>query len=51
VFLKDLTDFQAVNDIYKTCFPSDPPARSCVQVTAIPKGALIEIETIAVLDK
>ena len=49
VFLKDLTDFAAMNDVYRQYFDQDPPARSCVQVSAIPKGALIEIESIAVL--
>jgi 2-iminobutanoate/2-iminopropanoate deaminase len=35
--------------VYKKYFISDPPARSCVQVVAIPKGALVEIESIAVV--
>jgi 2-iminobutanoate/2-iminopropanoate deaminase len=49
VFLKDLNDFSVMNDVYRQYFDHDPPARSCVQVAAIPKGALIEIESIAFL--
>ena len=48
VFLADLNDFAAVNAIYADFFGPDYPARSCVQVAAIPKGAKIEIECIAV---
>ena len=48
VFLADLADFQTVNAIYETFFTSPFPARSCVQVAAIPKGAKLEIECIAV---
>ena len=47
VFLTDLADFTVVNDIYATKFPHCPPARSCVQVAALPKGAKVEIEMIA----
>ena len=48
VFLTDLGDFAAVNEIYASFFAEPYPARSCVQVAALPKGAKIEIETIAV---
>lgn len=47
VFLTDLADFAAVNAIYATRFPSDPPARSCVQVAKLPAGAKMEMELIA----
>ena len=47
IFLTDLGDFATVNGIYATRFPADPPARSCVQVAALPAGAKIEIEVIA----
>lgn len=47
VFLTDLQDFAAVNALYATRFPENPPARSCVQVTALPAGARIEMELIA----
>lgn len=49
VFLTDLAEFQRVNETYATYFPSDPPARSTVQVAALPKGAKVEIEVIATL--
>jgi 2-iminobutanoate/2-iminopropanoate deaminase len=51
VFLKDLNDFAAINEIYQSYFVKNPPARSCVQVVAIPKGALIEIEAIAMIGR
>ncbi|PYL09859.1 MAG: reactive intermediate/imine deaminase [Verrucomicrobia bacterium] len=48
IFLTDLADFQTVNEIYADYFTQAPPARSTVQVPALPKGARIEIEVIAV---
>lgn len=48
VFLADLNDFNTVNAIYAEYFPENPPARSCVQVAALPKGALVETECICV---
>ena len=48
IFLTDLGDFQIVNEIYGSYFKSKPPARSTVQVSALPKGANVEIEVIAV---
>lgn len=48
VFLTDLADFGVVNDIYAQYFPTPCPARSCVQVAALPKGSKIEVELIAV---
>lgn len=51
VFVKDLNDFNAVNEVYATYFKSNPPARSCVQVAKLPKDAVVEIEAIAVLEK
>src|SRR5438128_3619851 len=50
IFLVDLADFQTVNEIYGSYFKQAPPARSTVQVVALPKGARVEIETIAVAD-
>ena len=47
VFLKDITDFAAMNAVYSEFFKTDCPARSAVQVAALPKGALVEIEVIA----
>lgn len=48
VFLADLGDFGAMNEVYAQFFTQPYPARSCVQVAAIPKGSLVEIECIAV---
>lgn len=48
VFLKDMNDFAAMNEVYATFFTSDPPARSAVQVGKLPKDAMVEIEAIAV---
>ena len=48
VFLADINDFAKINAIYADYFVGDAPARSCVQVAALPKGALFEIEAIAV---
>jgi 2-iminobutanoate/2-iminopropanoate deaminase len=50
IFLADLQDFGAVNEVYGRYFPKDPPARATVQAAGLPKGALVEIEAIAVLD-
>jgi 2-iminobutanoate/2-iminopropanoate deaminase len=47
IFLTDVNDFDTVNAIYAEYFRKEPPARSCVQVAALPKGALMEIEAIA----
>ena len=47
VFLADLADFAAVNDAYARAFRAPFPARSCVQVAAIPQGARLEVEAIA----
>lgn len=49
IFLTDLADFSRVNEVYGSYFESDPPARSTVQVAALPKGAKVEIEAIAAL--
>ena len=48
VFLKDMNDFAAMNEVYATFFPSEPPARSAVEVARLPKDVLVEIEAIAV---
>jgi 2-iminobutanoate/2-iminopropanoate deaminase len=49
VFLKDMADFQKMNAIYGEFFQKNPPARSTVQVAALPKGGTVEIEVIATL--
>ena len=48
VFLKDMNDFGAMNEVYSTYFASNPPSRSAVEVARLPKDALVEIEAIAV---
>ena len=50
VFLKDMGDFAAMNGVYAEFFPENAPARSTVQVVALPKGALVEIECVALLN-
>jgi 2-iminobutanoate/2-iminopropanoate deaminase len=47
VFLQDLGDFQGMNEVYATQVGEDRPARSTVEVAALPSGALVEIEAIA----
>lgn len=47
IFLTDLTDFAVDNATYAEYFPSEPPARATVQVSALPKGVHVEIEVIA----
>lgn len=47
VFLTDLANFAAVNEIYADYFVQPYPARSCVQIAALPKGSLLEVELIA----
>ena len=49
IFLKSMSDFQAVNQIYTTYAGKEPPARSTVEVAGLPKGALVEIEAIALV--
>jgi 2-iminobutanoate/2-iminopropanoate deaminase len=49
VFLKDMNDFAAMNEVYSRYFTAAPPARSTVQAARLPKDALVEIEVIASL--
>jgi 2-iminobutanoate/2-iminopropanoate deaminase len=49
VFLTDLADFAAMNSVYAEYFTSDPPARSTVQVAALPAGGVVEIEVVALV--
>ncbi len=51
IFLTNLGDFQTVNEVYGSYFKQDPPARSTIQVAALPKGANVEIEVIAIADE
>lgn len=51
VFLKDMNDFIDMNEVYAEYFQENPPARSTVQVAALPKGSIVEIEAIASVEK
>ncbi len=50
VFLQNMSDFAAMNGVYAEFFPENPPARSTVAVAGLPKGALVEIECVALLN-
>lgn len=50
IFLTDMNDFTAVNEVYAKSFTGAPPARSTVAVSALPKGVTVEIEVVASLD-
>ncbi len=47
VYLSNIGDFQAMNEVYARYFPENPPARAAFQVAALPLGALVEIEAVA----
>jgi 2-iminobutanoate/2-iminopropanoate deaminase len=49
VYLQDIKDFATMNDVYASFFPGDPPARTTVEVAALPLGALVEIEAVALV--
>jgi 2-iminobutanoate/2-iminopropanoate deaminase len=46
IFLTDMSDFTAVNEVYSTYFKEQPPARSCVAVKTLPKNVNVEVEVI-----
>ena len=48
IYLADLEDFAAVNEVYAARFPAAPPARACVQVARLPRDARVEIDCVAV---
>jgi 2-iminobutanoate/2-iminopropanoate deaminase len=50
IYLADMADFAAVNEVYGTYFSTHPPARATVQVAALPRGARVEIDAIATTD-
>lgn len=50
VFLADMDDFTAMNEVYGRFFGEDPPARATVQAARLPRDARVEIEAIAILD-
>lgn len=47
VFIKEMNDFAAINEVYQTFFTGDFPARSCVEVARLPKDVMLEIEAVA----
>ena len=47
VYLIDMNDFAAVNEVYARYFPTDPPSRACVEVRRLPKDARVEIDAVA----
>lgn len=47
VFIKEMNDFGAINEVYEKFFTGDYPARSCVEVARLPKDVMIEIEAVA----
>ncbi|HEX2571264.1 MAG TPA: RidA family protein [Polyangia bacterium] len=49
IYLMDLADFGTVNEVYGSFFTGTPPARATVQVAGLPKGALVEIDAVALL--
>jgi 2-iminobutanoate/2-iminopropanoate deaminase len=49
IFLVDLADFGTVNEVYGSYFKEAPPARATIQVAALPKGSLVEIDAVAVV--
>ena len=48
IYLTDLSAFAQVNEVYKEFFAEPYPARSCIEVSAVPKGAMLEIDAIAI---
>ena len=51
IFLADLGDYQAMNEVYATYFPKNPPARACIQAGLVKPEFLVEIAATAVVDK
>ena len=51
VFLKDMGEFQAMNEVYAEFFPLSPPARSTVEVARLPKDVRVEIEAVAIVNR
>jgi len=49
ILLTDMNNFAAVNQVYETYFPANPPARICYQVVALPKGVQVEVDAICAL--
>lgn len=50
VYITKMADFPLMNQVYEEFFPNDPPARACVEVSALPRGALVEVDAVAVIN-
>lgn len=50
IFIKDMNNFAAINEVYGKYFTNNPPARSCVEVARLPKDVQIEIEAVALVE-
>jgi len=50
IFIKDMTEFKVINDVYESFFGGNYPARSCVEVARLPKDVRVEVEAIALID-
>jgi 2-iminobutanoate/2-iminopropanoate deaminase len=50
LFIKSMNDFPLINEVYAQFFPDKPPARSCVEISSLPKNANFEIEAVALLE-
>lgn len=50
IFIKDMNNFSAINEVYGKYFTNNPPARSCVEVARLPKDVQIEIEAVALVE-
>lgn len=51
VFIKNMSEYSEVNEVYAEYFSDNPPARSCVEVSRLPKDVLVEIEAIAIIEE
>ena len=49
-FLKNMSDFSIFNQVYEQFFMNEKPSRSCVEVAALPKDALVEVEVVAMIE-
>lgn len=47
VYINDMNDFGKMNEVYASFFPTNPPARTCIEVARLPKDALVEVEAVA----
>ncbi|MGB9662905.1 MAG: RidA family protein [Moorellaceae bacterium] len=50
IYIQNMSDFNVINEIYGQYFPEEPPARSCIEASRLPRNVLVEIEAIAIVD-